>query len=181
MVSHRCKMMVKELCTSLGMVTAEVELGEVTLDEEISDQQTELLRAGLLELKLELVENKKDILITKIKGIVIDMVHLAEEVPSVKFSAYLSDRLKYDYTYMANLFSETTGTTIEHFIICHKIERAKELIIYGDLKLTDIADKLHYSSVSHLSRQFKKVTGVTPSYFKSLTDKKREGLDNICE
>ena len=116
---------------------------------------------------------KKSVLIEKIKDVVIEMVHYEDELPKVNFSDYLTEKLGYNYTYLANLFSETEGTTIEHFIIIHKIERVKELIIYDELNLTEIAWKLHYSSVSHLSNQFKKITGLTPSFFKSLKNKKR--------
>ena len=111
-------------------------------------------------------------LIEKIKNIIVEMVHYEEELPKVNFSDYLCEKIPYNYTYMANLFSETEGTTIEHFIIKHKIERVKELIIYNELNMTEIADKLHYSSVAHLSHQFKKITGLTPSFFKSLKTKK---------
>ena len=110
--------------------------------------------------------------IEKIKNVIIEMVHYTDELPKINFSVYLSDKLNYDYTYLSNLFSETEGTTIEQFILLHKIERVKELIIYDELNLTEIAFKLHYSSVSHLSSQFKKITGLTPSFFKSLKNKK---------
>ena len=125
------------------------------------------------------MDDKKSVLIEKIKDIVIEMVHYEDELPKVNFSDYLTEKLGYNYTYLANLFSETEGTTIEHFIIIHKIERVKELIIYDELNLTEIAWKLHYSSVAHLSNQFKKVTGLTPSFFRSLKDKKRNNLENL--
>ena len=125
------------------------------------------------------MDDKKSVLIEKIKDVVIEMVHYDDELPKVNFSDYLTEKLGYNYTYLANLFSETEGTTIEHFIIIHKIERVKELIIYDELNLTEIAWKLHYSSVSHLSNQFKKITGLTPSFFKSLKDKKRSNLENL--
>jgi AraC-like DNA-binding protein len=126
-----------------------------------------------------LMDDKKSVLIEKIKDVVIEMVHYEDELPRVNFSDYLTEKLGYNYTYLANLFSETEGTTIEHFIIMHKIERVKELIIYDELNLTEIAWKLHYSSVSHLSNQFKKITGLTPSFFKSLKNKKRSNLENL--
>lgn len=107
------------------------------------------------------------------------MIHYSEDEPEVNFSTFLSDKLSYNYTYLSNLFSETQATTIEQFIILHKIERAKELIIYNELNLTEIAWKLHYSSVAHLSNQFKKITGLTPSFFKAMTNKKREVLENL--
>ena len=125
------------------------------------------------------MDDKKSVLIEKIKDVVIEMVHYEDELPKVNFSDYLAEKLGYNYTYLANLFSETEGTTIEHFIIIHKIERVKELIIYDELNLTEIAWKLHYSSVAHLSNQFKKITGLTPSFFKSLKNKKRNNLENL--
>jgi AraC-like DNA-binding protein len=125
------------------------------------------------------MDDKRAMLIEKIKNVIVEMVHYTDELPKVNFSDYLSEKLNYDYTYLANLFSETEGTTIEHFIIMHKIERVKELIIYDELNLTEIAWKLHYSSVAHLSNQFKKITGLTPSFFKSLKHKKRRTLEKV--
>ena len=125
------------------------------------------------------MDDRRAMLIEKIKNVIIDLVHYTDELPKVNFSNYLSEKLKYDYTYLANLFSETEGTTIEHYIILHKIERIKELIIYNELTLTEIAWKLHYSSVAHLSNQFKKITGLTPTFFKSLKHKKRNTLENL--
>jgi AraC-like DNA-binding protein len=125
------------------------------------------------------MDDKKAILIEKIKNVIIEMVHYSDEMPKTNFSDYLSKKLEYDYTYLSNLFSETEATTIEHFIMLHKIERVKELIIYDELNLTEIAFKLHYSSVAHLSTQFKKITGLTPSFFKSLKDKKRNTLEDV--
>jgi len=179
MVSLRCKMVVKEELNALGLKFLSINLGQVDLMEPIKPHERELMRAALLKSGLELMDDKKSILIEKIKDIVIEMVHYQDELPKVNFSDYLSEKLNYSYTYLANLFTETEGTTIEHFIILHKIERVKELIIYDELSLTEIADKLHYSSVSHLSNQFKKITGLTPSFFKSLRDKKRNNLENL--
>ena len=130
----------------------------------------------MLESGLELIEDKKAVIIEKIKNVIIEMIHYEDEIPKVNFSDYLSSKLNYNYTYLANLFSETEAITIEHYIIMHKIERVKELIVYDDLNLSEIAWKLHYSSVAHLSHQFKKVTGLTPSFFKSLKNKKKELL-----
>jgi len=172
-------MVVKEELKTLGLTYFSVTLGQVELMEPIQSHQRELLRASLLKSGLELMDDKKSIIIENIKDIIIEMVHYQDELPKVNFSEYLSDKLKHNYTYLANLFSETEGTTIEHFIIIHKIERVKELIIYDELNLTEIADKLHYSSISHLSNQFKKITGLTPSFFKSLKDKKRSNLENL--
>lgn len=179
MVSIRCKMMVKEELKKLGIPYATVDLGEVEIREDITDQQREQVKIALLESGLELMDDKKAMLIEKIKNTIIEMVHHTDELPKINFSDYLSEKLDYDYTYLANLFSETEGTTIERFIILHKIERVKELIIYDELNLTEIALKLHYSSVAHLSHQFKKMTGLTPSFFKSLKHKKRTMLENV--
>jgi len=179
MVSLRCKMVVKDELRKLGINYSNISLGQVELMEEISRSQLENVRTALKKSGLELMDDKKSVLIEKIKDVVIEMVHYEDELPKVNFSDYLTEKLGYNYTYLANLFSETEGTTIEHFIIIHKIERVKELIIYDELNLTEIAWKLHYSSVSHLSNQFKKITGLTPSFFKSLKDKKRSNLENL--
>ena len=179
MVSLRCKMVVKDELRKLGISYANISLGQVELAEEISRTQLEKFRTALKQSGLELMDDKKSVLIEKIKDVVIEMVHYEDEIPKVNFSDYLTEKLGYNYNYLANLFSETEGTTIEHFIIIHKIERVKELIIYDELNLTEIAWKLHYSSVSHLSNQFKKITGLTPSFFKSLKNKKRSNLENL--
>jgi AraC-like DNA-binding protein len=179
MVSIRCKMIVKEELKKLGLHYVTVTLGEVDVMENITKQKREKLKTALLKSGLELMDDKKAMLIEKIKNVIVEMIHYSDELPKIKFSDYLSEKLKYDYTYLSNLFSETEGTTIEHFILLHKIERVKELIIYDELNLTEIADKLHYSSVGHLSNQFKKITGLTPSFFKSLKHKKRITLENV--
>jgi AraC-like DNA-binding protein len=179
MVSIRCKMVVKEAFRKLGLHYVTVNLGEVDVLEPMTDKQREKLKELLFKAKLELMEDKKAILIERIKNVIVEMVHYEDELPKTNFSAYLSEKLGHDYTYLANIFSETQGTTIEHFIIMHKIEKVKELIIYDELNLTEIAYKLHYSSVSHLSHQFKKVTGLTPSYFKNLKNKKLTMLENL--
>jgi AraC-like DNA-binding protein len=179
MVSIRCKMVVKSELDKLGLHYKNVELGEANIEENIDDDQRAQLKAALLHSGLELMDDKKAILVEKIKGVIIEMVHYEDELPKTNFSDYLSEKLNYNYTYLANLFSETKGITIEHFMILHKIERVKELILYDELNLSEIAWKLHYSSVAHLSNQFKKVTGLTPSYFKSLREKRRSALDNV--
>jgi len=178
MVSLRCKMAVKSELDKLGLHSTKVELGEVEIMENLTEVEISQLKSGLLESGLELMDNQKSILIEKIKNTIIEMVHYNEELPKLNFSEYISDNLKHDYTYLANLFSEVTGVTIEHFIIAHKIERVKELLIYDELNLTEISYKLNYSSVAHLSNQFKKVTGLTPSFFKQLKNK-RLSLDDI--
>ncbi len=172
MVSTRCKMVVKEAFKKLGLQFVTINLGEVNVLDTITPNQRELLKNILIKSKLELMDDKKAILIERIKCVIIEMVHYAEELPKTNFSDYLSKQLNYDYTYLANIFSETQGITIEHFIIINKIEKVKELIFYDELNLTEIAQTLHYSSVAHLSHQFKKVTGLTPSLFKTQKNKK---------
>jgi AraC-like DNA-binding protein len=179
MVSIRCKMMVKEELRKLGLHFIVVDLGEVEIMEDLTVLQRDLLRVALLESGLELMDDKKAVLIEKIKNVIIEMVHYSEESIKINFSDYLSEKLKHDYTYMSNLFSEVQGTTIEQFIISHKIERIKELIIYDELNITEIAYKMNYSSVAHLSNQFKKVTGLSPTHFKQLKDKRRSPLEDI--
>jgi YesN/AraC family two-component response regulator len=179
MVCIRCKKVVKDELTKLGLHYIFVELGEVSILEDISVAQQEAFKIALLKSGLELMDDKKSILIQKIKNVIIDLVHYSEEPLIVNFSVFLSEKLNYDYTYLANLFSEVQGTTIEKFIIAHKIERVKELIIYNELNLTEIAYQLHYSSVAHLSTQFKKVTGLTPSHFKQLKNKRRSMLEDV--
>ncbi len=172
-------MAVKSALNELGLHFIFVDLGEVEIREELTAEQRGQLNKELQKSGLELMDDKKAMLIEKIKGVVIDMVHFAAERPKTNFSDFLSEKLHYDYTYLANLFSETTGVTIEHYIIAHKIERVKELLLYDELNLTEISYKLNYSSVAHLSNQFKKVTGLTPTFFKKLKHKKRKPLDNV--
>lgn len=179
MVSIRCKMVVKEAFKKVGLHYVTVNLGEVEVLEKMTDKQREKLKAILLKAKLELMDDKKAILIERIKNVIVEMVHYSDDLPKTNFSDYLASKLKHDYTYMANIFSETQGTTIEHHIIMHKIEKVKELIIYDELNLSEIAYKLHYSSVSHLSHQFKKITGLTPTYFKTLKNKKLTMLEDV--
>jgi AraC-like DNA-binding protein len=178
MVCIRCKMVVKAELAKLGIAYNHLELGEVEVTEPITTAEREQLKTALLKSGLELMDDKKSILIQRIKGVIVELVHYSEEKLTVKFSDYLSHKLEHDYTYMANLFSEVQGTTIEKFMIAHKIERVIELLVYNELNLSEIADKMHYSSVSHLSAQFKKVTGLTPSHFKELRDKRRS-LDDV--
>lgn len=173
-------MVVKEALKKLGLHFMPVELGVVEIMENISDEQRDLLKKELLNSGLELMDDKRAILIEKIKKVVIEMVHNnTEETIKTKFSVYLSEKLNHDYTYLANLFSEVQGTTIEQFIIYHKIERIKELMIYDELSITEIAWKMNYSSVAHLSNQFKKITGLSPSHFKQLKDKRRSPIEEI--
>lgn len=179
MVCIRCKMVVKEELTKLGLHYTSVELGEAEVLENISPGQHDQIKSALLKSGLELMDDKKSILIQKIKNVIIELVHYSEEPLIINFSEYLSQKLKHDYTYLANLFSEVQGTTIEKFLIAHKIERVKELLVYNELSLTEIAYNMHYSSVAHLSAQFRKVTGLTPSHFKQLKNKRRSMLDDM--
>ena len=172
-------MIVKSELEKMNLNFTVVELGEVEITGDLSLKQQGELKTSLLKSGLELLEDKKSILIEKIKNIVVEMIHYSDEPPVLNFSAYLSEKLKYDYNYLSNLFSEVKGTTIEHFIISHKIERAKELLIYNELTLTEIAEKLHYSNVAHLSNQFKKVTGLTPTFFKKMRHKRLIALENL--
>jgi len=179
MVSLRCKMVVKAELDALGLQHGVIELGEVEISGRLNAEQHEQLKGALLKSGLELMDDKKAMLIERVKNVIVEMVHYANERPKENFSDYLSEKLNYDYTYLANLFSEVTGITIEQHIIAHKIERAKELILYDELNLTEISYKLNYSSVAHLSNQFKKITGLTPSYFKQLKQKRRSTLEDV--
>ena len=179
MVSIRCKMLVKSELEKLGLHHKSIELGEAEIEENISSEQWDQLNKALKRSGIELMEDKKSILVEKIKNIIIELVHYSEEPLEMNFSEYLSQKLNQDYTYLANLFSESQGITIEHFHIVHRIERVKELLIYDELTITEIAWKMHYSSVAHLSNQFKKMTGLTPSFFKKIKQKKRSTLEDI--
>lgn len=172
-------MVVKEELTKLGVQFTAVELGEAEIMGRISEEQHEHFKAAWLRYGLELMDDKKSVLIQKIKNVIIELAHYSEEPLAVNLSEFLSQKLNHDYTYLANLFSEVQGTTIEKFFIAHKIERVKELLVYDELNLTEIAYQMHYSSVAHLSAQFKKVTGLTPSHFKQLKDKRRSMLDDV--
>jgi AraC-like DNA-binding protein len=172
-------MAVKEELKKLGLHFIVIDLGEVKIKETISNEKRALLKINLHHSGLELMDDRKAMLIEKIKTIVIEMVHHSDEIIKVNFSDYLSSKMNHDYTYLSNLFSEAEGSTIEHFIISHKIERIKELIIYGEHNITEIAWKMGYSSVAHLSSQFKKVTGFSPSIFKQLKDKRRCPIEDI--
>ncbi len=179
MVSNRCKIVVKNILNEIGLHFILVDLGEVEVMENITSEQREVLKKALLEVGLELIEDKKSILIENVKILIIKLVHHTEEGVKINFSDYLSEKLNYNYTYLANLFSEVQGTTIEHFIIYHKIEKIKELMFYGELTITEIAYKMNYSSVAHLSTQFKKVTGLSPYHFKQSKDKRRVPIEEI--
>lgn len=179
MVSLRCKLMVKQELKKLGLHYTSVELGMIKIRENITDKQKEALKTNLAVSGLELIDDKRSILIDKIKNVIIQMIHYSDEVPKINYSDYISEKLNYDYTYLSNLFSEVKGITIQHFIIIHKIEKAKELILYNELSLTEISYVLNYSSIAHLSNQFKKVTGYSPSYFKKIGTLRKKNLENL--
>ena len=168
MVSLRCKMIVQQELEKLGIPFLSIDLGLVETKDTITEQQHDDLKSNLELVGLELLDDKRSILIDKIKNVIIEMIHYNEEVPRVNYSVFISEKLGYDYTYLSNIFSEVKGITIQQFIIIHKIERVKELLLYDELNLTEISFRLNYSSVSHLSNQFKKVTGLTPSFFKQI-------------
>ena len=179
MVSLRCKMIVKEQLKKLGLHFVVVDLGEVDVMEDISEEEREQLRIGLQQYGLELMDDKRAVLIEKIKNVIIEMIHYSEDAPKTNYSIYISEKLKFDYTYLSNIFSEVKGITIQQFIIVHKIERVKELLLYGELNLSEISYMMNYSSVAHLSNQFKKVTGLTPSAFKQLKEKRLTQIEDI--
>ncbi len=179
MVSLRCKLLVKEELAKVGLHTLGIDLGVVETVEEVSKEQRALLQARLLKSGLELLDDRKSIIIDKVKNVIIEMIHYSDEPPEVNYSEYISKKLGYDYTYLSNLFSEVKGTTIQQFIIIHKIERVKELLLYDELSLTEISYKLHYSSVGHLSKQFKNITGLTPTFYKKLKEKRRTNLEDL--
>ena len=179
MACESCKVVVKNALEELEISPVKVELGEVETKEDVTDEEKKELNRKIKEAGLELLEKKQGVLIEKIRKVIIDYVYNSDEKPNIKFSALLSKELNHSYTYLANFFSEVEATTIEQFIIALKIERIKELIIFGDDTFSEIAYKLHYSSVAHLSTQFKKVTGLTPTHFKSLKEKRRITIQNI--
>jgi AraC-like DNA-binding protein len=179
MVSLRCKILVKQELDKLGLQYEGINLGEVRMKEQISAQQYEQLKNALLKSGLELTDDKKNILVEKIKNIIVEMVHYEDEMPRTKNSVYISEKLNLNYTYLANLFSRVTGKTIEHYIIAQRIERAKELLLYDDLSASQIYQKLNYSSLGHLSNQFKKITSLTPSFFKKMKHKRLIPLESL--
>jgi AraC-like DNA-binding protein len=179
MVSLRCKMLVKEELEKLGLENISVELGIVKIRGEMTEEQREIFAESLKKAGLELLDDKKNILVERIKSVIVEMIHYDDELPKMNDSDYISQKLGYDYTYLSNTFSEVKGTTIKQYIIRHKIEKVKELLLYDEFNLTEIAYKLHYSSVSHLSNQFKKITGFTPTYFKSLKFNRETNLEDL--
>ncbi len=178
MVCIRCKMVVKAELDKLNIIHKDLVLGEVDLLHSISHDQLEVLDAGLKTYGLELITDNRAKIVEKIKNTIVELIHYSDEELKINYSAFLSEKLKYDYTYLSNLFSEVHGTTIEHFIIHQKIERVKELLVYNEINLSEIAWKLHYSSVQHLSTQFKQVTGLTPTFFKNLSIQRTKEANN---
>jgi hypothetical protein len=166
-------MIVRDTLSTLGIAHDALELGSVELLQPITEAQREAIDAALRQYGLELLDDKRGILIEKIKAVVIEVIHYTDELPPHNYSDHIAEKLGYDYNYLSNLFSEVKGVTIQHFIIYHKIEKVKELLMYDELTLTQISYKMHYSSVAHLSNQFKKVTGLTPTFFKSIGVKKK--------
>lgn len=179
MVSNRCKIVVKEVLKELGLHFIVVDLGEIEIMEDITDDQRSALKLGLLDSGLELMDDKKAILIERIRILITEMIHHSDELPQINYSNFISQKIGYDYTYLSNIFSEVKGITIQQFIIINKVERVKELIIYDELNITEIAWKMNYSSVAHLSNQFKKITGLTPSHFRQLKEKRRTPIEEI--
>jgi len=172
-------MVVKSELEKLGLHYTYVKIGEADIVENLLNAELEQLNVGLKKAGLVLMDDKKSILVEKIRSAIIELVHFTEDQIKVNLSDFLSEKLEYDYTYLANLFSEMNGVTIEKFYLTHKIERVKELIVYGDLNLSEIAYNLHYSSVAHLSNQFKKFTGMTPTQFKMLKIKSQDSINDV--
>jgi AraC-like DNA-binding protein len=163
----------------LGLHQVSLDLGMAEVQEDLSRKECDILKAALLKYGLELLDDKKSILVEKIKIAIIELIHYSEELPKIKMSEYLGGKLGHDYTYLANIFSEVKGITIQQFIIIQKVERIKELLLYEEMSMTEIAEKMHYSSVAHLSIQFKKITGLAPTFFHKLREKRRSNLENL--
>ena len=179
MACESCKFVVKEALEELDISPVKVELGEIETKEDISDDEKKKLNSKIKKVGLELLEKKQGVLIEKIRKVIIDYVYKSDEKPNIKFSVLLSEELNHSYAYLANFFSEVEAITIEQYMISLKIERIKELIIFGEDTFSEIAHKLNYSSVAHLSSQFKKITGLSPSHFKALKEKRRITIQNI--
>lgn len=179
MVCHRCKLAVDNELQQSGYHPQQIELGEVIIEEELNHQQLEALDSRLRHLGFELIDDRKARLVEKIKNVIIQLVHHSDDTLTVNLSSYLADQLHYEYNYLSNLFSEAEGTTIEKYYISQKIEKVKELLIYDELTLSEIAYRMGYSSVAYLSSQFKKETGLTPSHFKHVRDNKRRNIEEL--
>lgn len=179
MVSRRCKLFVEQSLKQLSIEFYEVQLGEIHLKGAISNDELTQLAGLLHDCGLEIMSDKNAIIIENIVNVIVEMVHYSKELPKQKFSLYLSEKLGYEYSKLALLFSKAKGITIEQYIILHKIERIKELIMYDELTLSEIADRMHYSNIAHLSQQFKKVTGLTPSFYKALPQRNRKNIEDL--
>lgn len=180
MISNPCKMFVKQELTKLGISYNSVELGEVDVSEKLSYNQKELLKNSLKNYGLEVVDDRRTVLVEKIKAIIVDLVYYSGDSANMKLSYILSEKLQLNYNYLAKVFTEELGITVEKYIILQKIEHIKELMMYGEMNMTQIASKLNYSSVAHLSLQFKKVTGYSPSMFRQLTGNRRLSIEEIA-
>ena len=172
-------MMVTAELKKLNIAHFEVDLGQVEIKQDLSKETYEQLKVNLMKSGLELLDNKRSILVEKVSNVIIEMIHHSHEVPRVNYSEFISEKLDNDYTYLSNVFSEVKGITIQQFIIINKIEKVKELLLYNELSLTKISQLLHYSSVAHLSNQFRKITGLTPTFYKGIAKKRRENLENM--
>lgn len=179
MVCNRCKMVVQAELERLGFKPLVMELGEVTLDRDLSDVEKGKIDDHLQQFGFALIDNRKSMLIEKIKALIVDLVQHHNSELKTNLSDYLSEQLRQDYSHLTTLFSEVEGTTIEKYYIAQRIEKVKELLVYDEMTLSEIAYTLNYSSVAHLSNQFKKVTGLTPSHFKHIRDEKRKPLDEV--
>lgn len=179
MVCSRCEMAVRTVFEKMEIPILSMQLGEVGISENLDENQKQLLSENLKALGFELLDDKISKTIERIKNLIIDVVHYQNEKLKINLSSYIVEDLKQDYSALSNLFSETEGITIEHYFIAQKIEKVKELLIYNELSLSEIAFQLNYSSVAHLSNQFKKTTGITPTQFKQLKDKKRKQIDEL--
>ena len=179
MVCNRCIMTVRRELEKEGLGFKNIQLGEVELAHEVCREQLERLAVRLKELGFELLDNKKTQTVEKIKNVIVSLIHHSDEQPALKMSAFLEEKLRMDYHYLTTLFTSVEGITIEKYTMLQRIERVKELIVYGELSLSEIADQMGYSSVQHLSQQFKKITGSTPSQFKAIRENKRKPLDKV--
>jgi AraC-like DNA-binding protein len=179
MVCSRCKMVVETILQEHQIMPLVVDLGEVEIAGDLSEEQLSSLNISLKKMGFELIDDKKSRIVNKIKTIIISQVFHTKEANATNLSKHLSDQLNYDYNHLSNIFSEAEGISIEKYFINQRIERVKELILYDELSLSEIAYQLGYSSVSHLSNQFKKVTGLTPSFYKSLKEHKRTNIEEL--
>ena len=179
MVCNRCILVVQNELDKLGIVANNIKLGEIILEKDLTTTEREALENVLDPLGFEVIVDKKSRMIEKIKNVIIDLVHHQDNDAKTNLSDVLSDALHHDYNYLSNLFSDIEGTTIEKYFIAQKVEKIKELLVYDELSLSEIADRMNYSSVAYLSNQFKKVTGLTPSHFKQIREDKRKPLDKV--